>query len=128
MDKEQRLIIEEQMLDYWEQFNSLYEDSDPQEYSRIRGEIAKRRENRDGLDIEDLLPVNVMKSYREHYLQSRHWYLMREKKLRAVKGACEDCGRRATEIHHKHYRSLGGERTDDLVALCSSCHRLRHRK
>src|SRR5687768_7037411 len=40
---------------------------------------------------------------------------------------CGRCGFRATEVHHRLYRSRGG--TDDLlnlVALCQTCHMAVH--
>ena len=40
---------------------------------------------------------------------------------------CENCGKRANDIHHLVYKSKGG--TDDitnLMALCRECHNLVH--
>lgn len=128
MDIDQYYVVEEEMLDYWERFNSLYEDVDPQEYLRILNEIVSRRENIGGPDIEKILPSHDTGLYRNNYLKSMHWRVIREVKLRAANGACEDCGQYASEVHHKHYMFLGSESINDLVALCSSCHRLRHRK
>lgn len=50
-------------------------------------------------------------------------------------GRCEDCGRPATEMHHRTYQhpvlpledNFGIERPDDLAHLCRECHRARHR-
>jgi len=36
---------------------------------------------------------------------------------------CFICGDTHVEIHHLHYRTLGRERPDDLVALCEAHHR-----
>ncbi len=46
-------------------------------------------------------------------------------------GQCEIAGKgcegRASSIHHKHHRSLGGSDTkDNLVAACGWCHREAH--
>ncbi len=48
--------------------------------------------------------------------------------MRRCEGRCEDCGdRRATSLHHLHYRSVGFEEPHDLAALCWDCHQARHR-
>ena len=40
---------------------------------------------------------------------------------------CEECGCRATDIHHLTPRSLGGENTvDNLMALCRTHHETAH--
>ena len=41
-------------------------------------------------------------------------------------GACQRCGARATDAHHRHYRTLGRERDSDLEALCADCHAQAH--
>lgn len=63
--------------------------------------------------------------YRE-YLQTKWWKTKRKQKLRSVNFKCERCGRLATLIHHKHYRSLWMEKNRDLEALCSRCHNAEH--
>ena len=64
------------------------------------------------------------------YLQSDHWKRTRERKLKSIHFHCERCGdfRRKFQIHHKHYRTLGRESDDDLIALCGACHKKEHRK
>ena len=126
MDDDERKRAEEVLLDLWEEFNGYYEDADPQEYSRIQREILERREKAAGIDIDDLLPPPVREPYKDKYLRSRHWELTRTEKLRSARGLCEGCGERATEVHHKHYKSLGAESMNDLESLCSACHRKRH--
>jgi 5-methylcytosine-specific restriction endonuclease McrA len=40
---------------------------------------------------------------------------------------CERCGRRAVDIHHILYKSLGGDDSiDNLMALCRVCHDSAH--
>lgn len=50
--------------------------------------------------------------------------------LRAARGAvCADCGAAAEEAHHDVPLALGGEDdTDNIVPLCRSCHKARHRR
>lgn len=43
-------------------------------------------------------------------------------------GECECCGDvKDITLHHLHYRSVGAEEPDDLLALCWECHRREHR-
>lgn len=43
-------------------------------------------------------------------------------------GSCEDClADYPLELHHLHYRTVGEEEPDDLLALCRDCHHQRHR-
>jgi 5-methylcytosine-specific restriction endonuclease McrA len=43
-------------------------------------------------------------------------------------GKCERCGEKADlDLHHLHYRTVGEETTDDLMALCRPCHNEAHR-
>jgi HNH endonuclease len=61
------------------------------------------------------------------YLQSDAWRARRERTLLLAGGVCQRCGReRATDAHHKHYRTLGRERDGDLEALCPACHAQLH--
>ena len=48
--------------------------------------------------------------------------------LERAKGVCEDCSTdHSLELHHLHYRTVGEEEPDDLLALCRDCHHQRHR-
>ena len=42
--------------------------------------------------------------------------------------ACEVCGRRATDIHHILFKSLGGkDNIENLIALCRRDHEFAHK-
>jgi hypothetical protein len=60
------------------------------------------------------------------YMQSPQWQARRERTLLLAGHACQRCGQRATDVHHKHYQTLGFERDGDLEALCEDCHRAAH--
>jgi 5-methylcytosine-specific restriction endonuclease McrA len=61
------------------------------------------------------------------YLRSKTWRGVRRWKLERAGWKCERCGStRQLQAHHKHYRSLGRERLDDLEVLCESCHKHHH--
>ena len=64
-------------------------------------------------------------SYAE-YLESPWWKFKRRQKLDSVKNRCGRCGEKATQVHHKHYRSLGREKHSDLEAICRPCHEREH--
>ena len=62
------------------------------------------------------------------YIRSPKWKQMRDRVLSRDKGKCVDCGDVATQIHHQTYDRIFREDTDDLVALCSTCHAKRHNR
>ena len=62
----------------------------------------------------------------KRYLKSPWWRKKREEKFKSVAYLCERCGKAATEVHHKHYDSLGAEVLSDLEALCRPCHKKEH--
>jgi len=59
-------------------------------------------------------------SYSE-YLVSDHW---RKKTLamRRKYPTCYCCGLPAECTHHRHYKTRGRERDEDLITLCHACH------
>lgn len=61
-------------------------------------------------------------NYRQ-YIVSAEWKRFRIRKLVSVNYRCERCKtRKAREIHHKHYNTLGHESLEDTEALCRPCH------
>lgn len=65
------------------------------------------------------------------YLTTNHWDKTRKQKL-SKKDFCQICGSSSNiHIHHKRYKKrnktvLFNEKDNDLMVLCSSCHRLWH--
>ena len=59
--------------------------------------------------------------YKGDYLTSWAWADKRWRVMRRDGSMCR-CGARATEVHHKHYKNIGREQLEDLVALCNACH------
>ena len=64
-------------------------------------------------------------SYAE-YLASNWWKARRRAKLESTGFTCERCPNRATQVHHKHYKTLGREKNEDLESLCGACHEHEH--
>jgi hypothetical protein len=57
------------------------------------------------------------------YLATPEWAEQRRGALRRAGGRCETCdGAGPLHVHHRTYRSRGGEKVDDLVVLCEDCH------
>jgi len=58
------------------------------------------------------------------YLRSTTWENIRETVLRENNYCCVRCGRRATQVHHRHYSRavLTGQNTRSLIAICYDCH------
>lgn len=79
-------------------------------------------------------------TYRE-YINSADWRFKADRFRAAKNYTCEKCGqnnddyysgRRSYEIelhvHHRHYKTLGNERQEDVLILCKMCHSLHHGK
>lgn len=59
------------------------------------------------------------------YMRSKEWKAKRQEKLEVCDHKCEcegGCYRKATQVHHLHYDTLGEESMEDLQALCPKCH------
>lgn len=63
--------------------------------------------------------------YNQHYLKSRYW-LDLSLRIRNERVYCENCGNKATAIHHLTYHTITEESDDDLMAVCEDCHKLLH--
>lgn len=63
--------------------------------------------------------------YKE-YLQTDWWKFKRSQKLHSTGNKCERCGKRATQVHHKNYKTLWHERHIDLESICGGCHSHEH--
>ena len=73
----------------------------------------------------DGMLLGPYESYAE-YLQSDEWRTLREEVLARDGGVCIDCGRPATEVHHRVYPAhIDETEVDQLVAICRRCHSVR---
>ena len=65
-------------------------------------------------------------SYRR-YLMSEDWRERRKELLEEANYECEECGEKATVIHHLKYDNLGEEELgEDVMVLCKECHEDKH--
>ena len=67
------------------------------------------------------------KQYRE-YLKTEAWQRKRYVVLKRDNWVCQNCGSKATQVHHKKYSkyNIGKEPIKWLVSLCKSCHEKQH--
>ena len=68
------------------------------------------------------------KEYYREYLKSDEWQRKRYVVFKRDNWTCQECGAKATEVHHLKYAKyqIGKEPIDWLVSLCSPCHRKKH--
>ena len=62
------------------------------------------------------------------YLASPYWQVRRRAALKRANYLCQNCGQRATQVHHLTYLGVFDESPSDLVALCDHCHADLHHK
>ena len=72
------------------------------------------------------------KEYKK-YLESTEWAELRIDLFLERGFSCEKCNKKfksqkGLEMHHKTYENIFNEEPEDLIILCSSCHRYEHRK
>jgi hypothetical protein len=64
-----------------------------------------------------------------NHLKSPYWKNIRKKALERDNNLCQSCLKTpANEIHHLTYLNLGNEKIEDLISLCSECHKNQHLK
>lgn len=64
------------------------------------------------------------------YLRSQTWKRKRKAAIKRAAGRCEQCSCECAwpEVHHKTYKHLGAELSQDLLVLCPDCHRRLHHR
>ena len=61
----------------------------------------------------------------KNYLRSKDWKERRKEFLEQSNYECEECGEKATQVHHLNYGCLGEEEREDVEILCKNCHILK---
>ena len=86
--------------------------------------------NQEGTYLEDKAkparPTSRQKRAYHKYLESDEWIKLRCDIITLRGDRCEICGKRGVQVHHVTYDNIGHETADDLVLLCSLCHRKVH--
>lgn len=63
------------------------------------------------------------------YLKTDEWQRKRLDALERARDVCEKCGSADNlQVHHKTYERRGEELPEDLIVLCTKCHRAEHKK
>jgi hypothetical protein len=71
--------------------------------------------------------INLAKLDYQTYLQSEGWKQRRTEAVKRAGYRCQVCNsRESLEVHHRTYVNKGHELPEDLLVLCSSCHRRFH--
>lgn len=75
-----------------------------------------------------LFETENQKQYREKYLTSEHWLVVRQARLEYDSKRCRSCGgNKILQVHHLSYKNRGDEKISDLITLCKLCHLELHR-
>jgi len=69
---------------------------------------------------------NFSPDYLAH-LKSDKWKSIRDSFISKVGRRCFRCSFPAKHVHHRHYKTLGDEKHQDLEHLCAYCHTTHHR-
>ncbi len=72
--------------------------------------------------------MNLGTKLRRIRLSGEEYAKLRRQVLERDGWRCQGCGRRTNlEVHHQEFRSrIGDDEENNLISLCSSCHRRRH--
>ncbi len=62
------------------------------------------------------------------YIKSKEWKTFR-KEILSKRTQCQRCcSKIGLQLHHKHYKTLGNEKSSDIIVLCKECHFGFHKK
>jgi len=65
--------------------------------------------------------------YTEH-LKSDYWKNLRQNVFSIYQNKCVKCQKKASVVHHLHYKNFGREHFRDVVPLCTRCHNKIHNR
>lgn len=72
---------------------------------------------------------NISPSRYEEYLQSEAWKVKRKNLIKTLGDKCFYCGsKKNINVHHKNYNNVGFETTNNVIIVCSKCHKEIHGK
>jgi 5-methylcytosine-specific restriction endonuclease McrA len=108
--------------------------------SEIRGEFCQHREKewKDNQQNEGYILSNLKKEHNHfnspwykynQYLSSNIWKEKRKLIFDRDNNICQICKTEpSSEVHHLTYQNVYNEPLEDLIAICSPCHRKKHDK
>lgn len=108
-----------------------------EKYQKLNSKITQLISEYKNISYQEILRVkeSILSPYYklrrqiyDEYMSSPEWSAKRQQCFKVHGYKCIDCGiAQATDIHHRHYDTLGDEcPVNDIVPLCSACHNNRH--
>jgi 5-methylcytosine-specific restriction endonuclease McrA len=87
----------------------------------MRYECEKKKYTEENIKRLSVMPY-------KKYLKTKHWKLLRNAVYGKFGRTCMVCGESHVEVHAHHHRYInrGNENVDDMVCLCSKCHKKLH--
>ena len=87
---------------------------------------AERHTSEARIQSATLLSSRLRVNY-EEYIRSAEWRSVVARVRQRSHGVCERCGRGKHEnTHHLTYSRLGAELMEDVIGVCTGCHRYLH--
>jgi 5-methylcytosine-specific restriction endonuclease McrA len=98
---------------------------------KVRAQTVSRLASLRGLPVKKRRKKktrSTMKRDYMKYLQSPLWTEIRARVLERDNNTCQDCGGKASQVHHRSYTLpvMTGNNDEMLVSLCGDCHQKRH--
>lgn len=101
--------------------DELYEVYSPPSWVKRKRELSEKNSS-----LQELKSMPY-----EDYLLTPYWLKAAEEMRKLAQYKCQNCGKsqpktRKLHVHHKHYRSRGEEKLEDVEVLCTKCHKEKH--
>jgi len=91
-----------------------------------KGISDQEREER-RISLWKLAELGRLEPSYQDYMRSEDWKERAEEFKDKAGNKCSLCGSiEKIQVHHKHYRSLGFEKEEDIIVVCDTCHKKFH--
>ena len=98
-------------------------------YDQFKSKKKKKKKCSDKKKKSKRNPETEFQKKYYSYLKSDKWREIRNLLFEERGKCCERCGRmKNIQVHHKTYANIFRESMDDLLILCSICHKKEHGK
>ena len=122
-------FIEKKKKEDFEFFKNMY--LIPDTYDELDSTSLKKLKKR-SKKISDMIEGYICSMNYYDFLKTPYWKIISEKVKKKSKYRCQRCGSRNNlEVHHITYDNHGREHIfwkEDLICLCSICHRSKHKQ
>lgn len=97
------------------------------EYNYLLSEQRRAAKHLEYKEAYLRLKPEIRQEY-EEYLRSDSWREIRKRVIAKTNGLCEICKEMPVEeVHHITYKRIGSEVLEDLLGVCSICHKIIHK-